>query len=74
MVRPAWRKTGTSRRLHHGLLAGRDEDLAVLSVDVARPRVQALYESWGYRKVGEEQPFWDSPRYAVMLTELPLSG
>ncbi|MER6632350.1 GNAT family N-acetyltransferase, partial [Streptomyces sp. NPDC000987] len=28
------------------------------------------YESWGYRKVGERQPFPDSPLYAVMLKEL----
>ncbi len=34
--------------------------------------VQALYESWGYRKVGERQPFPDSPVYAVMLADLPL--
>ncbi len=73
MVRPRWRKTGASRLLHHGLLNGRDEDLAVLSVDVTHPKVQALYESWGYRKVGEQQPFADSPLYAVMLAELPLS-
>jgi GNAT superfamily N-acetyltransferase len=72
MVRTPWRKTGIAKRLHHGLLATRDEDLAVLLVDVTHPKVQALYESWGYRKVGEDQPFPDSPRYAVMLTGLPL--
>ncbi|MGK5498497.1 N-acetyltransferase family protein [Streptomyces sp. URMC 125] len=72
MVRPRWRKTGASRLLHHGLLAKCDEDLAVLLVDVTHPRVQALYESWGYRKVGERQPFADSPLFAVMLAELPL--
>ncbi|MEE1939861.1 GNAT family N-acetyltransferase [Streptomyces sp. TRM 70361] len=72
MVRPRWRKTGASRLLHHSLLADRDEDLAVLLVDVTHPKVQALYESWGYRKIGEEQPFADSPLYAVMLADLPL--
>ncbi|GHH81353.1 hypothetical protein GCM10018793_38500 [Streptomyces sulfonofaciens] len=72
MVRAPWRKTGTAKQLHHGLLQGRDEDLAVLLVDVTHPKVQALPESWGYRKVGEQQPFPDSPRYAVMFTELPL--
>ena len=35
--------------------------------------VQAMYESWGYRKVGVRQPFPDSPVYAVMLAELPLA-
>ncbi|MFD7894115.1 GNAT family N-acetyltransferase [Streptomyces sp. NPDC059743] len=72
MVRPRWRKTGASVRLHRALLDGRDEDLAVLTVDTKHPKVQALYESWGYRKVGEDQPFPDSPLFAVMLAELPL--
>jgi ribosomal protein S18 acetylase RimI-like enzyme len=72
MVRSKWRKTGASRLLHHALLDGRDEDLAVLLVDVEHPRVQTLYESWGYRKVGERQPFPDSPVFAVMLAELPM--
>lgn len=73
MIRPKWRKTGTSERLHRALLDNRDEDLAVLLVDTTHPKVQALYEGWGYRKVGERQPFPDSPVYAVMLAELPLA-
>ncbi|MFJ5104877.1 GNAT family N-acetyltransferase [Streptomyces sp. NPDC088554] len=72
MVRPRWRGTGTSVQLHHTLLAHRDEDLAVLTVDTEHPRVRALYESWGYRKVGESRPFPDSPLFAVMLAALPL--
>jgi ribosomal protein S18 acetylase RimI-like enzyme len=71
-VRKKYRKTGAAERLSRALMDGRDEDLAVLLVDVEHPRVQALYESWGYRKVGERQPFPDSPVYAAMLTELPL--
>ncbi|GHF43935.1 hypothetical protein GCM10010218_26540 [Streptomyces mashuensis] len=73
MVRPKWRKQGHSARLHHALLAHRaDDDLAALLVDVTHPKVQALYESWGYRKVGERRPFPDSPLFAVMVAELPL--
>ncbi|MFI6093760.1 hypothetical protein [Streptomyces sp. NPDC051218] len=48
------------------------EDLDVLLVEVKHPRLQALYEDWGFRKVGERQPFPDSPLYAVVLAELPL--
>ncbi|MFC1417744.1 GNAT family N-acetyltransferase [Streptacidiphilus cavernicola] len=70
MVRPKWRKTGTGRQLHEALLQGRSEALAVLLVDTTHPRVQDLYESWGYRKVGNRQPFADSPLYAVMLKQL----
>ncbi|MFJ5643029.1 GNAT family N-acetyltransferase [Streptomyces sp. NPDC093223] len=70
MVRPHWRKQGISRRLHEALLKERTEDLAVLLVDVTHPKVQALYESWGYTKTGEQQPFADSPVYAVMVRQL----
>jgi GNAT superfamily N-acetyltransferase len=70
MVRPRWRKQGFSERLHEALLKERIEDLAVLLVDVTHPRVQALYESWGYVKAGEQQPFADSPVYAVMIKHL----
>ncbi|MCQ8829118.1 GNAT family N-acetyltransferase [Streptomyces samsunensis] len=72
-VIPEWRKQGVAERLTRTLMAGRDEVLVVLLVDPDHPRVQALYESWGFRKVGERQPFPDSPVYAVMLAELPLS-
>ncbi|MFJ5923135.1 GNAT family N-acetyltransferase [Kitasatospora sp. NPDC092948] len=70
MVRPRWRKTGTAARLHDELLGGRPEHLAVLLVDTEHPKVQALYERWGYRKVGDRQPFADSPVYAVMVRSL----
>ncbi|OKJ52624.1 acetyltransferase [Streptomyces sp. CB02261] len=67
MVRPKWRATGLSEQLHAELVGRRPEPLASLLVDVTHPRVQALYETWGYRKIGECQPFADSPLYAVML-------
>lgn len=69
MLRPEWRKQGLGERLHTALLADRAEALTVLTVDTRRPRLQALYESWGYRKIGENQPFPDSPLYAVMLLD-----
>ncbi|MFG2814901.1 GNAT family N-acetyltransferase [Streptomyces sp. NPDC048410] len=71
-VRMSHRKTGTAKLVTRALLENRDEDLAVLLVDVTHPRVQSLYENWGFNKVGERQPFPDSPVYAVMLAELPL--
>ncbi|MFH8582167.1 acetyltransferase [Streptomyces zaomyceticus] len=67
MVRPKWRATGLSEQLHTELVGQHPEPLAALLVDVTHPRVQALYETWGYRKIGEHQPFADSPLYAVML-------
>ncbi|MEW1548239.1 GNAT family N-acetyltransferase [Streptomyces tsukubensis] len=73
-VSPQWRKRGVAELLSRTLLGCRAEDLAVLSVDVEHPRVQALYESWGFRKIGENRPFPDSPQFAVMLAVLPLPG
>ncbi|MEW1722764.1 GNAT family N-acetyltransferase [Streptomyces sp. NPDC093109] len=71
-VRTKWRKTGMAELVTRALLEDRDEDLVVLLVDTGHPRVQALYEAWGFRKVGARQPFPDSPVYAVMLADLPL--
>ncbi|MEU5281081.1 GNAT family N-acetyltransferase [Streptomyces asoensis] len=70
MVRPQWRKQGISDHLHEALLEERSEDIAVLLVDVTHPKVQELYETWGYEKVGEQRPFADSPLYAVMVKKL----
>jgi hypothetical protein len=70
MLRVKWRKKGLSAQMHHALLGTRSEALAVLTVDTKRPRLQAMYEGWGYRKVGERQPFPDSPLYSVMLLDL----
>ncbi|MEV7770357.1 GNAT family N-acetyltransferase [Kitasatospora sp. NPDC086791] len=70
MVRPDWRKLGIAERTHEALLAERDEALAVLYVDVTHPRVQAMYERWAYRKVGEHRPFEDAPLYAVLVRAL----
>ncbi|KJS58018.1 GNAT family N-acetyltransferase [Streptomyces rubellomurinus] len=70
MVRPGWRGLGVAERTHEVLLSGRGEALAVLLVDVTHPRVQAMYERWGYAKVGERRPFEDAPLYAVMVRPL----
>lgn len=70
MLRVNSRGRGLGQQLHKALLGARDEALAVLTVDTKRPKLQTLYESWGYRKVGEQQPFPDSPVYAVMVLDL----
>ncbi|WP_246203499.1 N-acetyltransferase [Streptomyces tailanensis] len=72
LVREAFRGTagaGTSRLLHEALLAERTEERATLLVDPTRSngRLKAVYESWGYRDIGAQQPFNDSPVFATML-------
>ncbi|WP_435191948.1 hypothetical protein [Streptomyces sp. bgisy126] len=66
-----WRKTGAAEQPHTALLADRPEALAVLLVDPAHPKIQSLYEAWGYRQVGNRQPFPHSPNFTVMLRGLP---
>ncbi|WBB57679.1 GNAT family N-acetyltransferase [Streptomyces sp. WMMC500] len=70
MVRAPWRGTKVARGIHDELMQQRPEDRASLTVETAHPKVRSLYERWGYRKVGEAQPFPDSPRYDVMVLRL----
>ncbi|MFJ2349611.1 N-acetyltransferase [Streptomyces antimycoticus] len=77
LIRKPWRGTagaGTSRVLHETLLAERTEKRATLLVDPTRSngRLKAVYESWGYQDVGEQQPFSNSPVFATMVRD-PLS-
>ncbi|HLL36644.1 MAG TPA: N-acetyltransferase [Streptomyces sp.] len=74
LVRAPWRGTagaGTSRLLHEALLAERTERRATLLVDPTRSdgRLKAVYESWGYQDIGEQQPFPDSPVFATMVRD-----
>ncbi|MEV5984924.1 GNAT family N-acetyltransferase [Streptomyces sp. NPDC052051] len=68
-VRPAWRGTGTARRIHDALLAGRAEPYVTLMVNPAAGdgKVHALYRSWGYEDIGQSQPSPASPVLAVMI-------
>ncbi|AWW35684.1 GNAT family N-acetyltransferase [Streptomyces cadmiisoli] len=68
-VRPAWRKTGTARRMHDAFLATRDESYATLMVNPAAGdgKVHALYRTWGYEDIGHSQPSPASPVLAVMI-------
>lgn len=66
----AWRKPGTAERLHTALLEDRPEALAVLLVDPDHPKVEALYEACGYRRISNRQRFPNSPNFAVMLRDL----
>lgn len=68
-VRPAWRGTGTARRIHDALLATREEPYVTLMVNKAAGdgKVHALYRSWGYEDIGHSQPSAGSPILTVMI-------
>ncbi len=70
MVIPKWRGTGRAQQIHDALLADLTADMVSLQVEAEHPKVRALYERWGYSKVGESKPSEDSPVYAVMVRKL----
>lgn len=70
MVRVPWRKTGSAHRLHEELMTGRPEERVTLLVEPTHPKVQALYERWGYEYTGDQQPFPDAPIHATLIRRL----
>ncbi|MFF2013539.1 GNAT family N-acetyltransferase [Streptomyces sp. NPDC058195] len=70
MVMPQWQGTGRAQQIHDALIQSADVDFVTLLVDSTHPRVQALYEEWGYEKGDEAKPSDDSPVYAVMVRTL----
>lgn len=69
VVRKPWRGRGAAWQIHHAWLSQRHEERVTLLVNPAAGdgAVQAVYEAWGYRKIGEQQPFPDSPVFASMI-------
>ncbi|QDY77491.1 GNAT family N-acetyltransferase [Streptomyces qinzhouensis] len=57
-VRAPWRRLGVARRLHEAVLLNAPEERVLLNARPDAAPAQAAYASWGYRKVGEAQP-WD---------------
>ncbi|MFI6699798.1 GNAT family N-acetyltransferase [Streptomyces sp. NPDC050509] len=76
VVRKQWRGRGVARRIHDTWLSRRTEERVTLLVDptAGNGAVQAVYEAWGYEKVGEQQPFPDSPVFASMTRPLTRAG
>jgi hypothetical protein len=73
LCRPCFRQRDVVRRTcpHEELLAGRGEDRVTLLVNpkAGDGKVQAVYERWAYEKIGEQQPFPDSPVFAAMMRD-----
>lgn len=72
VIRRTWRGTGLAHRIHEDLLTGRTEERATLLVNpkAGDGKVQAVYERWGYGRIGDQQPFPDSPVFAAMMRSL----
>jgi GNAT superfamily N-acetyltransferase len=69
IVRREHQRRGYARRLHDELLAGRQEERATLLVRTDNP-ARDLYLRWGWRIVGQLQPFPDSPVFDSMVIDL----
>ncbi|GAQ65403.1 hypothetical protein [Streptomyces scabiei] len=74
LVRRPWRGAhgqGAAHALHEELLSQRQEQRVTLLVNptLSDGRLKAVYESWGYKQVGRQQPFADSPVFATMLRD-----
>ena len=70
MVRPQWRRRGYATALHDALLRHRPETRATLLVRPDNIAAHLAYLSWGWYKIGELQPFDDSPIFDAMVREL----
>lgn len=75
VVRKAWRGRSIAWQLHEAWLTHRTEERVTLLVNPLNGdgAVQAVYEAWGYRKLGDQQPFADSPVFSVMLRSVALA-
>lgn len=69
-VRQPYRQHGVGRLLHTHLIAGLSEERITLVVRPEAPAPQHAYRSWGYRPVGQVQPFPGGPIYDVMTKPL----
>jgi GNAT superfamily N-acetyltransferase len=70
-VDPGYQGRGYGRVLHDALLRARPEKLADLLVRPDNP-ARLAYLSWGWQRLGELQPFPDSPVFDEMVRVLPL--
>jgi GNAT superfamily N-acetyltransferase len=72
-VRAPWRRHGIARRLHAALLAGQPAQRAALTVrpEAEAAPARAAYASWGYRTIGQSQPWPDAPVYDSLVLDLP---
>lgn len=72
-VHPSWQRRGIGRVLHDALLGPVAEPLAHLLVRQDNIPARAAYASWGWRYLGRQRPFPDSPTFDALVRPLPLA-
>lgn len=73
VVLPELRRHGLARAMHTEVVKGHPGSRFTLTVRPDNDAAQAAYRNWGYRAVGKQQPFPDSPVYNTLVFE-PGSG
>jgi GNAT superfamily N-acetyltransferase len=75
-VRRAWQGQGIGRAVHDAFLSGRSEERATLASNPKATDTHALYERWGWQKMGTVPGKPDSyyPEYVRFVLPLPLPG
>jgi GNAT superfamily N-acetyltransferase len=70
-VRSSWRARGIGKVLHDRLLGSRREKRATLTVQPSAVETKAIYERWGWRKIGQMEggPTAAAPLFDVYLRD-----
>lgn len=73
-VRRAWQGQGIGRRLHDAFLSHRSEERATLATNPNADSTHALYNGWGWQRLGTVPggPGAYYPEYVLFLRPLPL--
>jgi GNAT superfamily N-acetyltransferase len=73
-VRRAWQAHGIGRQLHDAFLSGRSEERATLASNPKAADTHALYERWGWQKMGTVpgKPGSYYPKYVRFVRPLPM--
>lgn len=73
MVRQKYTGQGTAHALHDELLSKRPEQRATLLVEPDNERAYRAYLRWGWRKVAQLRPGWETaPLFDVLILDLPI--
>jgi GNAT superfamily N-acetyltransferase len=69
-VRRPYRRQGVGHQMHTHLIAGLSEERITLLVRPEASAPRQAYLSWGYRALGQIQPFSGAPIYTAMIKQL----
>jgi len=69
VVATDWQRRGIARAMHDTVRAAHPDMRFTLTVRPDNKSAQAAYRSWGYRLVGTQQPYPDSPVFETMLLD-----